>query len=434
MKSFKIEGPRRFRGELAPPGDKSITHRALLLAAGAKGESTVTRPLTGADCRATAAAVEALGAKIKRGPKQWKVMGVGGPKPAGFHEPGKVLDCGNSGTSIRLLAGVVSAYPITVFFSGDESLRRRPMARVLGPLEAMGATVLGSAGNTRAPFAIRGGSLKAKTHDLKVASAQVKSAILLAALGAEGITAVNEPSASRDHSERMLIHFGAPVSSRPGSVSLRGPVTLDAAEVYVPGDISSAAFFLVGAAGAPKSSLRLQDVGVNPTRTGILAVLARMGAKVQREGEREASGEPIADLQVSTAGALAGTQIGGDEIPTLIDEIPVIALAAACATGETRITGAAELKVKESDRVAGTAEVLRAFGVTVEETADGLVVQGGTAFRSAKVASNGDHRLAMTAAIAACFAKGESTIDDIACVETSYPGFFDDLLNLTEKT
>jgi 3-phosphoshikimate 1-carboxyvinyltransferase len=231
----------------------------------------------------------------------------------------------------------------------------------------------------------------------------------------------------------MLLHFGAPVSSRAGSVSVRGPVTLDAAEVYVPGDISSAAFFLVGAVGAPKSSLRLQEVGVNPTRTGILEVLARMGAKIQREGEREASGEPIADLLASTAGALSGTTIGGAEIPTLIDEIPILALAAARASGETRITGAAELKVKESDRIAGTAEVLRAFGVTVEETADGLVIQGDAVFRAAKVASKGDHRLAMTASIAACFAKGESTIDDIGCVETSFPTFFEDLQNMTEK-
>lgn len=433
MKSIKIEGPRRFHGELAPPGDKSITHRALMLAAGAKGESTITRPLMGLDCRATASAVEALGAKIKRGPKQWKVMGVGGPKPAGFHEPGKVIDCGNSGTSIRLLAGLVAAYPITVFFTGDESIRRRPMGRVLDPLESMGATVLGSHGNTQAPFGIRGGKLVAKTHELKVASAQAKSAILLAALGAEGKTVVNEPSASRDHTERMLLHFGAPLSSTPRSVSVKGPLTLEAAEIYVPGDISSAAFFLVGATGAPKSTLRMQEVGVNPTRTGVLAVLARMGAKIQREGEREASGEPIADLIAATAGALAGTGIGGAEIPTLIDEIPVLALAAARASGETRISGAAELKVKESDRIAGTAEVLRAFGVAVEETADGLVIQGGASFRPAKVASRGDHRLAMTAAIAACFASGESTIDDVGCVETSYPGFFEDLLAVTEK-
>lgn len=405
-----------------------------MIAASAKGESTITRPLTGLDCRATAAAVEALGAKIKRAPKQWRVTGVGGPKPAGFREPGKTIDCGNSGTSIRLLAGLVAAHPITVFFTGDESIRRRPMGRVLGPLASMGATILGSAGDTQAPFGIRGGKLLAKTHELKVASAQVKSAILLAGLGVDGITVVNEPSASRDHTERMLLHFGAALTSRPGSVSLKGGATLDASEVYVPGDISSAAFFLVGAAIAPKSSLRLEEVGVNGTRTGILDVLGRMGAKVTREGEREASGEPIADLVVSAATTLSGTQIGGAEIPTLIDEIPILALAAAAATGETKITGAAELKVKESDRIAGTAGVLRAFGATVEETPDGLVIQGGTAFRPAKTNSLGDHRLAMTAAIAACLAKGESTIEDVGPVETSYPGFFDDLMNATEPT
>ena len=435
MKSVRIEGPRRFRGELAPPGDKSITHRALMIAAIAKGETAVTRPLTGLDCRATASAVEALGAKIKRGPKQWRVMGVGGAKPASLREPGKVLDCGNSGTSIRLLAGLVAAHPITVFFTGDESIRRRPMGRVLAPLTAMGATVLGSAGDTKAPFGIRGGALTAKTHELPVASAQVKSAVLLAALGAPGITAVNEPAASRDHTERMLLHFGAPLTNRPGSVSLKGPAALEAGEVYVPGDVSSAAFFLVGAACSPRSSLRLQEVGVNPTRTGALAVLSRMGAKIAREGEREASGEPVADLVAGVSAGLAGTEVAGEEIPSLIDEIPILALAAARASGTTVFRGAAELKVKESDRLAGTAELLRAFGARVEETADGLSIEGGggAELRAAAVASRGDHRLAMTAAIAACLARGETLIEDVGCVETSYPGFFEDLDRVTEK-
>lgn len=433
MKSFRIEGPRRFRGELAPPGDKSITHRAFMLAAVAKGESTITRPLTGLDCRATAAAVEAMGAKVKRSPKHWKITGAGSGTSVALQEPGKVIDCGNSGTSIRLLAGLVAAHPITVFFTGDDSIRRRPMGRVLAPLAAMGAAVLGSASDTKAPFGIRGGNLKAIAHTLPVASAQMKSAILLASLGAPGITSVNEPTQSRDHTERMLLHFGAPLSSRPGSVSLKGPVQLEAAEVWVPGDVSSAAFFLVGAVAAPRSSLRLQEVGVNPTRTGILNVLSRMGARITREGEREASGEPVSDLVAGSSSSLAGATIEGDEIPTLIDEIPVLALAAAAASGTTTIRGAAELKVKESDRIAGSAEVLRAFGASVEETPDGLVIVGGASFRPAHVNSRGDHRLAMTAAIAACLATGESVIDDIACVETSFPGFFDDLLRVTER-
>lgn len=433
MKSRVIEGPRRFRGELRVPGDKSITHRAVLLGAVARGETVIHRPLTGLDCRATASAVELLGARVKRiatkNEATWRIAGVG---PGTLTEPSNVLDCGNSGTSIRLLAGLLAGQPITAFLTGDESIRRRPMARVLAPLAAMGAVVIGSAKDTRAPFAIRGGGVKAMAHTLPVASAQVKSAILLAGLRADGITSVTEPAASRDHTERMLLHFGAALSASARSVSLKGPAALDAREVAVPADISSAAFFLVGAAGAKSSSLKLDGVGVNPTRTGVLDALARMGAKISREGESEAGGEPTASLVVSGGASLTGTEIGGAEIPLLVDEIPILALAAARASGETRITGAKELRVKESDRIATTAALLRAFGATCEELEDGLVVTGGAEWKPATVASKGDHRIAMTAAIAACWARGESTIEDVACVETSFPGFFEDLERVTE--
>ena len=429
MKSWRIEGPRRFRGELAPPGDKSITHRAFMIGALAKGETVVQRPLQGLDCKATAAAVEAMGAKIKRAPKTWRVVGRGAQA---LTEPTNVVDCGNSGTSIRLLAGLAAGQPITATFTGDESIRRRPMGRVLEPLAAMGATVLGREGNSKAPFTIRGGKLVAKSHTLAVASAQAKSAILLAALKAEGITTVNEPAQSRDHTERMLLHFGVGLTSRPGSVSVKGGEIFDAQEVYVPGDLSSAAFFLVGAVCAPGSSLRLLEVGVNPTRAGVLAALARMGAKVTKDGEREASGEPMAELVAHDA-SLAATEIAAGEIPTLIDEVPILAVAAARASGTTRIHGAAELKVKESDRLAATVKLLAAFGAKAESTDDGLVIEGGADFKPAKVASGGDHRIAMSAAIAACLARGETIVDDVGCVETSYPGFLEDFERVTEK-
>ncbi len=425
MKSRTITGPRRFKGELRVPGDKSITHRAVLLGSVARGETVIHRPLTGLDCRATASAVEMLGAKVKRGPTAWRVTGVG---PGVFAEPADVIDCGNSGTSIRLLAGLLAGHPITAFLTGDESIRRRPMARVLGPLAAMGAVVLGSAKDTRAPFGIRGGGVKAMAHTLPIASAQVKSAILLAGLRAEGVTSVAEPATSRDHTERMLLHFGAALTAG----KLKGPAALDAREVAVPGDVSSAAFFLVGASGAPGSSLLLAEVGVNPTRTGALDALGRMGARIKRENEREAGGEPVADLVVTGTDALRSTEIGGQEIPLLVDEIPVLALAAARASGTTRITGAKELRVKESDRIATTAKLLRAFGATCDELEDGLVVGGGARLVAAKIASQGDHRIAMTGAIAACWARGESTIEDVACVETSFPGFFEELERVTE--
>jgi 3-phosphoshikimate 1-carboxyvinyltransferase len=429
VKTVRIQGPRRFRGELTPPGDKSITHRALMLGAIARGETLIDRPLAGLDCRATAAAVEALGAKVKRGPKSWRVAGVG---PGPLVEPPGLLDCGNSGTSIRLLAGLVAGFPIAAILDGDASIRKRPMGRVLAPLAAMGATVLGREKDTKAPFAIRGGKLTGRPHTLPIASAQVKSAILLAGLHADGITVVTEPAQSRDHSERMLLHFGAALTSRPGTVSIKGGTQLDAREVYVPADLSSAAFFLVGACGAKGSSLACKDVGTNPTRAGILDALERMGAKISREGERDASGEPLATLVAKVAPSLTAIDVGAAAIPAMIDEVPIFALAAARATGTTRITGASELSVKESDRLATTAALLAAFGAKAERLPDGLVIEGPSDFRAAKVASGGDHRIAMTAAIAACWAKGESVIDDVACVETSYPGFFEDLARVTE--
>lgn len=430
MKNAIIQGPRRFRGEVAVPGDKSITHRALIVGALAKGETVVHRPLAGLDCKATAAAVERMGAKVKRVPgKPWRVTGTG---PEGFREPDDVLDAGNSGTSIRLLAGAVAGHPITAFFTGDASIRRRPMKRILEPLAAMGARVLGAGSDARAPFGIRGGVLSARAHHLQVASAQVKSAILLAALRADGKTTVHEPGGSRDHTERMLLHFGAALASTAGSVSIQGGAALEAREVWVPADISSAAFFLVGALGAPGSSLRLPEVGANPTRTGMLGVAGRMGGEIRTESAREASGEPVADLVVRSATSLVATEVAGEEIPALVDEVPILALLATRAAGTTRIGGAGELKVKESDRLAGTAALLTAFGARVQATADGLVIEGGGTLKPAHVESGGDHRLAMTAAIAGCWAAGETIVDDVACVETSFPGFFELLESCTE--
>jgi len=429
VKRAVVQGPRRFRGSITVPGDKSITHRAVMLAGAARGESEIRHPLTGLDCRSTAAAVEALGARVKMKPKSWRVTGVG-PHP--FTEPMDILDCGNSGTSIRLLAGLVAGHPVTATFTGDESIRRRPMARVLGPLAEMGARIVGRKNDTLAPFTLRGGSLTGKAHTLTVASAQVKSAILLAGLGASGVTSVSEPHPSRDHTERMLLHFGAAITASPGRASVKGGAMLEARDVVVPGDLSSAAFFLVGALGAAGSELTLENVGVNATRAGLLDALDRMGARVKREGAQELSGEPVATLVVKGGATLRGTTVAGEEIPRLVDEVPILALAAAMAEGTTVISGASELRVKESDRIAAMAKLLAAFGARAEESPEGLAIHGGGALTPATISSGGDHRIAMTAAIAGCWAKGETVIDDVACVETSFPGFFQELERVTE--
>jgi 3-phosphoshikimate 1-carboxyvinyltransferase len=403
------------------PGDKSISHRAALLGAIADGVTDIRGYLEAEDCLRTLTAVQMLGADVTRkGPGEYRIAGVGA---AGFHEPDDVVDCGNSGTTARLLLGVLATQPFTTVLTGDASLRRRPMARVGGPLARMGAAFLGRSNNARLPLAVRGARpLHALHHVSPVASAQVKSAVLLAGLGADAPVSVTEPSRSRDHSERMLRAFGARVESRDLTVTVT-PGPLAGTSVQVPGDISSAAFLLVAAAIVRDADVAVEEVGTNPTRTGILDALSAMGADIGMSEISDAD-EPVGTLRVRPA-SLRATTIDGALIPRLIDEVPVLAVAAACAAGTTHIRDAAELHVKESDRIAAIARELGKLGVQVTEQDDGLDVRGSARLTGATVASGGDHRLAMALAVAGLVADGETVIEDTACVRTSFPGFVD---------
>jgi 3-phosphoshikimate 1-carboxyvinyltransferase len=410
---------RRLAGRAALPGDKSVSHRAALLGAIAEGATEIHGYLEAEDCLRTVTAVAALGADVTRkGPGHYRIVGAG---LAGLGEPADVLDCGNSGTTARLLLGVLAGQPFSSVLSGDESLRRRPMGRVAEPLRRMGASILGRADGTRLPLLVRGGSpLRAIEYATPVASAQVKSAILLAGLYADGPVTVTEPAPSRDHSEIMLAAFGARLARTDRSVTLH-PGPLAGTTVRVPGDISSAAFLLVAGAIVPEARVTLDSVGVNPTRTGVLDALAAMGARLERH-DAAGPGEPVAALTVG-GGRLRGARIGGALIPRLIDEIPALAVAAAVAGGPTEIGDAAELRVKESDRIAAIARELGALGAHVEERPDGMVVHGGGRLRGARVQSGGDHRMAMALAVAGLVAEGETLVEDVACVATSYPDF-----------
>lgn len=423
----------RFGGSLSVPGDKSISHRIALLASISKGTSTVRNFLQSSDCISLVRGMEALGARSHFSRDgALHIQGTGGR----IMQPAGPLDMGNSGTAMRLLSGFVSGFNVPVVLTGDESLRSRPMTRIKEPLELMGAQIelIGDAG--RAPIRIQGGDLKGIAYDLPVASAQVKSCILLAALHASGATVVTEPHPTRDHTERVFQTLGIPVTIDGPKVSVegfgpRGP-GLASRDWVVPGDFSSAAFWLVAAAANRKASLTIKDVGLNPRRTALLNVLKRMGARVKVSAARakSESEEPIGQIKVS-GGRLKGTVIGGEEIPNLIDELPILAVAGALAEGETVIKDAYELRVKESDRIYSMCVNLRALGVNVEEMKDGMVVRGPCTIRSAAaVNSFGDHRIAMSMAILALFAAKPLTINNIACIETSYPGFWDDLKRL----
>ena len=381
--------------------------------------------LGSADVRSTASCLRALGVDIA--PQADGSVIVTGCDWS-LSEPEGVLDCGNSGTTMRLLTGLLSGQAMHVVLTGDGSLRRRPMARVTEPLRRMGARFDGRDGGNLAPLSLRGGALQGRSYRSPVASAQVKTALLLAGLQARGHQEIIEPHLSRDHSERMLAAMGARIER--GAVSCRVEASpLECVDVDVPGDISSAAFLLVAATVTPGSELLLEGVGVNPTRDGIIDVLLRMGADITRERSREVSGEPVADLRVRAA-SLRGTHIGGAEIPRLIDEIPVLAVAAACAEGETLISGAAELRVKESDRIAATVSLVRAVGGDIEPRPDGMVLAGGGGLRGGVVDAVEDHRIAMAGAVALAAGAGSGRVDGARAVEVSYPGFFDVLRRL----
>jgi len=422
--SLVVAPGRALRGTVRVPGDKSISHRAVLLGALARGRTSVDGFLRAEDCLATVRCVRALGIEVDDDGERLTVHG--GPLRA----PDGALDVGNSGTTIRLLTGILAGQPFRSTITGDASIRRRPMDRIAEPLRRMGARIDGRDGGRLAPLTVEGGALRPIAYTTPVASAQVKSAILLAALFAGGETAVTEPSLSRDHTERMLAGFGVPVVREGLTVRLRGPAAPSAAPVHVPGDISSAAFFFVAAALVPGSEVTVRDVGLNPTRTGVLDALRAMGAAVEVANLRDTGGEPAGDVTVRAA-ALHGTAIGGELIPRLIDELPVLAVAASVADGETIIRDAAELRVKESDRIAALARELGAIGARVEAQADGLAIRGLPRLRGGRAASGGDHRVAMALAVAGLRATAPVTVDDTDCIRTSFPGFEETLRSLT---
>lgn len=433
MSSLTITPGGPLRGTISVPGDKSITHRAIILSALAEGDSLITGYCRGEDCLNTARAFRAMGVRIDEQPDRLRVYGKG---LWGLSEPEQPIDCGNSGTGIRLLTGLLAGQDFFTVLTGDESVRRRPMGRVVKPLREMGASIAGRKGGELAPLAVTGSRLRGIAYRSPVASAQVKSSLLLAGLYAEGTTRITEPRPSRDHTERIFRYFGIPVTVEGSSVSLPGrPIGWGGAkELAVPGDLSAAAFFLVGATIVPGSDVTITGVGVNPTRSGLLEILSEMGANIHVTNQREEAGEPVADLHVRAA-SLRGIRIGAERIPQTIDEFPILCVAAAVAEGDTIVTGATELRVKESDRIATMAAELKKMGVTTTETPDGLIIQGSRdrRFRGASCTSHGDHRVAMSLAIAGLIADAPSRIEETACIETSFPGFDDKVSELLTK-
>ena len=426
-----VTRPERLGGELAVPGDKSISHRALILNAMAYGEARVTGLSDGADVMSTLGCLRGMGVDISGGPLTgagW-TAGVVGKGPV-LEEAADILDAGNSGTSMRLLSGLLAAQPFLSVLTGDASLRSRPMGRIVEPLRRMGAQVMGRQDGSLAPLAIRGGALRGIEYDLPVASAQVKSCILLAGLSADGDTVIRQPALSRDHTERMVTAMGATVEGDGLDLALR-PGPLRAVDISVPGDISSAAFWIVAGLCHPWARVLVRGVGLNPSRTGIIDALRAMGAgdSLQLVDERTEGGEPVADVLV-TSGQLRGTEIGGDMIPRILDEVPVLAVAACFAEGETVIRDAAELRVKESDRIATTVGELSRLGASIEAREDGMVIRGTGRLRGAACQSHGDHRLAMAMAVCGLLAEGETRIHGAADASVSYPGFWDDLDSL----
>lgn len=419
MPDLTVRPVKRFQALLEVPGDKSISHRAAMFAGFANGTSRVTNFLPSEDCLCTLRAMQALGARAERiDETTLEITGRGGA----FLPPCESLDCGNSGTSMRLLAGLVAGQPFQTHFHGDASLSTRPMKRIVEPLEKMGARVECEGKDFRPPLTVHGGNLTGIAYRTPVASAQLKSCILLAGLQAEGKTSVIEPALSRDHTERLLRHFHGSIQNHGLETTVFGKNGLHAEDLEVPGDFSSAAFWLVAAAAFPHGQVTLPRVGLNPTRTGLIRVLLRMGALIH-ETVDFAGPEPYGTLMVEKGGNLKGTSVGGDEIPNIIDELPILAIAFALADGVSEIRDAAELRVKETDRIAAVATNLRKFGVPVEERPDGMIVEGGKPLKAATVESFGDHRIAMAFAILGLFAPGTTRVLDTGCVATSYPSF-----------
>lgn len=435
-RELRVSRANCFGGEISVPGDKSISHRAVMLAALADGTSKIEGFLPSEDCLATLGAMKSLGVTVDvldetdLGPSSLLVHGCGMVTV----EPDHAIDCGNSGTTMRLLSGILAGQDFTSRLIGDDSLSKRPMNRVIKPLSGMGAAIQAEGEGGSAPLVIHGGALNGATYELPVASAQVKSAILLAGLFAEGMTTVIQPVETRDHTERMLDLFNVRTITDGKAISIMGGQQLQPCDFVVPGDISSAAFWLAAAAVSPGAHLRIQNVGLNPTRSGILDVLERMGADINSVASIDGRGERIGEITVS-GGKLTGIEISGDLVANIIDELPILAVTAALAGGTTVIRDAGELRVKETDRIAAVAKNLQAMGAQIEEFDDGMTIYGGRLLQGAAIDSYGDHRIAMAFAIAGLFADGETIIRDAECIAVSYPGFDRDLQLLSgEKT
>lgn len=415
-----VKGGSSLRGRVCLPGDKSISHRALLLAAIAEGNSHIENLLPAADCQATLRAVEALAVEIEEfSPTRVTIRGRG---LHSLREPRGVLDCVRSGTTMRLLAGMLSGQPFLSILGGEPQLLHRPMGRIVEPLRRMGAMILGREGGRLAPLAIEGGHLQGIDYPLPMASAQVKSALLLAGLYAQGPTTLRMPGPARDHTERMLASMGAALDVQDWGVRLVPGERLGAVHVVLPGDFSSSAFLIVAATLVPGSEVTFEGVGVNPTRTGLLDMLRTMGADVVAHDERIEGGEPVADLSVR-ASELSSAQVGGAIVVRMIDEFPALAVAATQARGETVVRDAAELRVKETDRIATVVQELRLLGAEIEARPDGFVVNGPTPLMGTAVHSHGDHRLAMALTVAGLVAQGETLVLDTTCIADSFPGF-----------
>jgi len=426
---MKIHKNAPMNGEIHIPGDKSISHRSVMFGAIADGTTVVKNFLPGADCLSTIDCFRKMGVEIEQNGTDVVIHGKGLKE---LKEPSDILDVGNSGTTIRLMMGILAGCEFHSTLIGDESIAKRPMRRVTGPLKQLGAKIDGRANGEYTPLSIRGGHLKGISYESPVASAQIKSAVLLAGLQAEGPTTLTEPHKSRDHTERMLSMFGVKLDEDEQSVSIEGGQTLTAADIFVPGDISSAAFFLVAGSIVPNSRIVLKNVGLNKTRTGIIDVLKLMGANLEINEVDAKGGEPYGDLTISTS-SLKGIEISGDMISRLIDEIPIIALLATQAEGTTIIKDAAELKVKETNRIDTVVSELKKLGADIEATDDGMKIHGKTTLHGgAVVSSYGDHRIGMMLGIAACVTKQAIEIEDTDAVRVSYPNFFEHIEHLTK--
>ncbi|MBI4220109.1 MAG: 3-phosphoshikimate 1-carboxyvinyltransferase [Chloroflexi bacterium] len=428
VKAVTVSQPKRLKGTITPPGDKSISHRASMFNAVANGVARVTNYSTGQDCASTVRVLRGLGAQVETRPSAdggGDTLTVRGVGMHGFKEPDDILDAGNSGTTTRLMSGLLAGRPFQAIITGDASIRSRPMGRVIEPLRKMGAQITARNGGTLAPVVFQGGRLRGIEYDMPVASAQVKSCLLLAGLRAEGRTLLRQPAVSRDHTERMLSSMGARVGANGLSVWVE-PGELNSIDVHVPGDISSAAFWLVAASIHPDAEVVVANVGLNPSRTGVITVLRKMGADLEIRNERTVAGEPAGDIVARTS-RLHGIEISGDIVPILIDEIPVLSVAAAIADGDTVVRDAAELRVKETDRIRATATWLAAAGVPVEEAKDGMTIHGTGRLRGAACQSYDDHRIAMSLAIAGLVSDGPMRIEGAGAADISYPTFWRDL-------